>query len=131
MKRKKTGRSTVVLNDNHIREQSGEPRTAFAKESKIFKALSEPVRLQIIDLISCGELCACEILDYIAISQSTLSHHMKVLIECGLVSNRKDATWMYYTINREGKEDLHRKIDGLMDEKETCVCFSFQNRCKD
>ena len=118
----------VVTN---VRERTGELRTDFAKESKIFKALSEPVRLQIIDLISCGEMCACEILEFISISQSTLSHHMNVLIECGLVSSRKDATWVYYTINREGKEDLHRMIDGLMDKKEICVCFSFQKRCKE
>ena len=129
MKQGKTGMSAGV--GTNVRERTGELRIDFAKESKIFKALSEPVRLQIIDLISCGEMCACEILEFIAISQSTLSHHMNVLIECGLVSSRKDATWVYYTINSEGKKDLHRMIDGLMDKKGTCVCFSFQKHCKE
>ena len=50
------------------------------------KALSDETRLRIIDMLSCGEMCACEILKQFSISQSTLSYHMKILTESGLVN---------------------------------------------
>lgn len=88
----------------------------------IFKALAEPTRLQILDILSCGTVCACEILDGMEISQSTLSHHMKVLTECGLVSGRKEGTWMHYTINRDKISILQQGIEELTDPKEKCIC---------
>ncbi|SPC38113.1 ArsR/SmtB family transcription factor [Pseudolactococcus carnosus] len=58
--------------------------------SKIMKAIAEPNRLQILDMISTGEKCACDIFDF---TQPTLSHHMKVLIEAGVVTARKEGKW--------------------------------------
>lgn len=66
--------------------------------AKIFKALSDPNRLKIIDILSCGELCGCKILDCFKFTQPTLSHHMKVLIDSGLVKVRKDGIWNYYSL---------------------------------
>ena len=62
----------------------------YEKNSKVIKALSDPNRLKIMDILSCGEKCACDILNYFQFTQPTLSHHMKVLIDCGLVNSRKD-----------------------------------------
>lgn len=101
----------------------------YATESKIFKVLSEPTRLKILDILSCKEMCACNILDSLSISQSTLSHHMKALMDCGLVTGRKEATWMYYTISRERVGNLHQAIDALTQPKEDCICDSAQNAC--
>ncbi|MBF0362455.1 MAG: winged helix-turn-helix transcriptional regulator [Oligoflexia bacterium] len=81
------------------------------KIAKLFKALSEPMRVKIIDTISSGELCACEVLKSLSISQSTLSHHMKILMACDLVIGRKKATWMYYSINRK---TVNNMLDILM-----------------
>lgn len=67
--------------------------------SKIFKALSDPNRLNILDLISESEQCACKILERLDITQPTLSHHMKVLSEAGLVNIRQDGKWSHYSIN--------------------------------
>lgn len=67
--------------------------------SKIFKALSDSNRLRIVDMLSSGERCACEILECFNFTQPTLSHHMKVLMECGLISVRKEGTWSYYSLN--------------------------------
>ena len=64
--------------------------------AKILKALADPNRLKIVDILSCGELCACEILEHFEFTQPTLSHHMKVLAEAGLVNVRKDGLWNYY-----------------------------------
>ena len=66
--------------------------------SRIFKALSDVNRLKIIDLLSYEEKCGCKILEHFNFTQPTLSHHMKVLIECGLVEARKCGTWNYYKV---------------------------------
>lgn len=71
----------------------------FEKNSKVFKALADSNRLRIINLLSSGEKCVCEILKSFDISQSTLSHHMRILNECGLVNFRKKGTWSYYSLN--------------------------------
>lgn len=67
--------------------------------AKVFKALSDPNRLKIIKILTCEEKCACEILNQFEFTQPTLSHHMKVLMECGLVVSRKKGTWNYYKLN--------------------------------
>lgn len=65
------------------------------------RALADENRLAIIGaLADDGELCACKVLDKLEIAQSTLSHHMKVLMDCGLVSARKDGRWTHYRLDR-------------------------------
>ena len=80
--------------------------------AKIFKALSDPKRVKIIDLLSCGELCACVLLKCFEITQPTLSHDMKVLIEAGLVVSRREGQRIYYSLNWE----LFRKVNKKMNE---------------
>ena len=65
----------------------------------ICKALGDENRVQIIKMLTGGELCACKILDAFNITQPTLSHHMKILTECNLVNARKEGKWTYYSIN--------------------------------
>ena len=71
----------------------------FTDSALIFKAMSDETRLKIIDMLSDGELCACDILEEFAITQPTLSYHMKILTESGLVNARKDGAWTRYTLN--------------------------------
>lgn len=71
----------------------------YEDNAKIFKALSDTNRLQIVHLLSGGEKCACELLESFKFTQPTLSHHMKVLSECGLVITRKKGTWNHYSLN--------------------------------
>lgn len=96
---------------------------------EILKALSEPTRLKIIDMLSCGEMCGCKLLEGLSITQSTLSHHMKILMDCGLVSGRKEATWVYYTLQMEQVEQFHRYIDELTHPKADCICNPYQSKC--
>lgn len=70
----------------------------YLRVSKMMKAIAEPNRLQIVDKISSGEKCACDILDDFNFTQPTLSHHMKVLIDAGFVSARKEGKWHYYSL---------------------------------
>ncbi|WP_157455258.1 ArsR/SmtB family transcription factor [Carnobacterium maltaromaticum] len=73
----------------------------YLRVSKMMKAIAEPNRLQIVDKISTGEKCACDILDDFNFTQPTLSHHMKVLIDAGIVSARKEGKWHYYSLLSE------------------------------
>ena len=66
----------------------------------ICKALGDGNRLQIVQMLSDSEKCGCKLLEAFEITQPTLSHHMKVLCECGLVNDRKEGKWHYYSINK-------------------------------
>ncbi|MEA5092646.1 hypothetical protein SDC9_32785 [bioreactor metagenome] len=65
----------------------------------IFKALGDENRLQIVRMLSGGEKCACKLLEQFVITQPTLSHHMKILCECGLVDVRREGKWSHYSLN--------------------------------
>ena len=67
--------------------------------SLIGKALSDPNRLRIIQLLTYGEQCGCELLEQMQITQSTLSHHMKTLEDSGLVSSFRKGKWSHYSLN--------------------------------
>ena len=59
----------------------------------ICKALGDSNRLQIVQMLSDGEKCGCKLLEAFEITQPTLSHHMKILIECGVIHDRKEGKW--------------------------------------
>ena len=73
----------------------------YGQYSIVFKALSDDTRIKILDMLSKGELCACNILEEFDITQPTLSYHMKILCESGLVESRKEGIWMRYSIKNE------------------------------
>ena len=77
----------------------------YENNARIFKALCDPNRLMIIEMLQGGEKCACKILNDLNIVQSTLSHHMKILCESGFVDSRRDGKWMHYSLNKERFED--------------------------
>lgn len=94
----------------------------YANNAKIFKALSDSNRLQIIYILSLGEKCACRLLEHFKFTQPTLSHHMKVLMECGLVSSRKEGTWNYYSLNEDNVKELLMFLNELMlNNKKTII----------
>ena len=97
--------------------------------AKLIKALSDTSRLKIIDILSCGEMCACDILEHFDFTQSTLSHHMKVLIECGLVEYRKDGLWTFYSLNIVNSKKLMLFLMNLITDTEKCVCKD-KSECK-
>lgn len=77
------------------------------KNAKLFKALSDETRLNILELLKEGEKCACRLLEELNIVQSTLSHHMKILCDSGIVAARKEGKWSYYSIDNEGAENIN------------------------
>jgi len=78
--------------------------TKHSTHAKIFKAFSDETRLMVLSLLQNGEKCAYDLLEEVSIGQSTLSHHMKILVEGGIVIARKEGKWMYYSINIAGCE---------------------------
>ena len=79
----------------------------------IFKALCDENRVQIFRLLQKGERCACHLLEEMQLSQPTLSHHMKILCDSGLVVGRKEGKWMHYSISAEGAEAAIKCISEL------------------
>ncbi|MEG0899330.1 MAG: MTH895/ArsE family thioredoxin-like protein [Oscillospiraceae bacterium] len=69
---------------------------------KVFKAFSDNNRLLILEMLLNGELCSCKIQKKLPIQQSTLSHHMKILVDSGIVNARKEGKWVYYSISDSG-----------------------------
>lgn len=78
----------------------------------VFKALGDENRIRILKLLCSGEKCACKLLEELDISQPTLSHHMKILCDCGIVKARKEGKWTHYMICCDGV----RKVRSLMQE---------------
>lgn len=79
---------------------------SYAEYVPMFKALADETRLKILDMLSDEELCACHILENFNITQPTLSYHMKILTESGLVIGVRYGSWMKYSLNKEKIDDL-------------------------
>jgi len=95
-----------------------------------FKALGDTNRLMIVDMLSCGELCGCNILEKFNITQPTLSHHMKILCDCGLVIGRKEGKWTYYTLNEQMVQKFKNFLTAITSSKEDCICKGCERDCK-
>lgn len=76
----------------------------YTLNSRVFRAFCDENRLMILEMLQTGEKCACHLLEQMNIGQSTLSHHMKILCESGIVVSRKEGKWTYYSISSEGSE---------------------------
>ncbi|MBO5492745.1 MAG: helix-turn-helix transcriptional regulator [Pyramidobacter sp.] len=90
--------------------------------SKMLKAISDPKRLRIVDMLSCGELCACVILESFRITQPTLSHDMKVLTEAGIVLDRREGKNTFYSLNRPALDQMLTTLGTMFQPKADCIC---------
>jgi ArsR family transcriptional regulator len=82
----------------------------------LLKALADPVRLRLLSLVAShadGEACVCDLNDAFDLSQPTISHHLKVLHEVGLLDRSKRGVWVYYSVRREALADLGALIGGV------------------
>jgi ArsR family transcriptional regulator len=78
-----------------------------------FKALSDPHRLRIIDRLRSGERCVCDLTDALDAGQSLLSFHLKTLRDAGLVTDRREGRWAYYTLNTEALSEIEEFVGSL------------------
>ena len=82
----------------------------YTRDARVFKAFCDENRLRILELLGSGEKCACMLLKDLQIGQSTLSHHMKILCDSGVVDARKDGKWTHYSISEEGSRMAARLL---------------------
>ncbi len=88
-------------------------RKEYRENAKVFKALCDENRLMILEKLQDGEKCACQLLEDLEIGQSTLSHHMKILCDSGIVTNRKEGKWTHYAISKEGADYAKELLEKL------------------
>ncbi|MGN1135306.1 MAG: ArsR/SmtB family transcription factor [Oscillospiraceae bacterium] len=88
------------------------------RTSNIFKAFCDENRIRILQLLQDGEKCACMLLEEMNITQPTLSHHMKILCDSGIVTGRKEGKWMHYSISETGIERAQEYLISLKNSKE-------------
>lgn len=101
-------------------------KNKYQERARVFKAFCDENRLMILEMLQSGEKCACQLLEALAIGQSTLSHHMKILCDSGIVTSRKEGKWMYYAISPEGT----KKAKDLLDVMTTsCLGESSTYKC--
>jgi ArsR family transcriptional regulator, arsenate/arsenite/antimonite-responsive transcriptional repressor len=80
---------------------------------QLFHALSDQTRLAILQRLRFGERCVCDLTDALDAAQSRLSFHLKVLKEAGLVTDRREGRWMYYTLNTEALAELSEVVQAM------------------
>ncbi len=90
----------------------------YAKMAKVFRALSDPKRVKIVDMLSCGEMCACVLLKCFEITQPTLAHDMKVLSEAGIVTSRREGKKTFYALNRELLGKMSDRLREMLKEEQ-------------
>lgn len=95
------------------------------KIALVFKAFCDENRIRILKLLKTGEKCACKLLEEINVTQPTLSHHMKILCDSGIVIGRKEGKWTYYSISSKGADYASKCLKAIttideVSEKKSC-----------
>lgn len=93
--------------------------------ARVFKALCDPKRLAILDMLRSGETCVCYLMESLDMGQSAVSYHMKILCDSGIVSGRQDGKWTYYSISEAGSRAAVELLELLTDKSEAsaaCAC---------
>jgi len=86
-------------------------RPETSRSARLFHALSDETRLSILERLRLGERCVCELTDALDAAQSRLSFHLKVLKDAGLIADRREGRWMYYTLNQDGLAEVTELVE--------------------
>ena len=102
--------------------------TLYEERAKVFKALCDERRQRILELLHSGEKCACVLMEQMGMPQSSLSYHMKILCDSGIVTSREEGKWTHYQISKQGSEKavaLLREMTAVAESSGEC-----SNCCK-
>src|SRR5690625_1076672 len=94
----------------------------YEETASLLKIIADPSRLEILNLLSCDELCGCDLLEYFEFSQPTLSHHMKMLVTSNFVTKRKDGNKVMYKLNNQMMSKLENQIQLINSASGNCAC---------
>ena len=101
-------------------------QTSLTSAVTIFHALSDETRLSLLEQLKQGERCVCELTDVMKAGQSRLSFHLKVLKDAGLLVDRREGRWIYYSINLDALKELEELVRALKQSAKSAV---FAGRC--
>ncbi len=93
-----------------------------SRAARSFHALSDETRLEIVGLLSHGERCVCELQDVLEAAQSRLSFHLKTLKDAGLVTDRREGRWVYYSLSREALDEIAKFASEVKPGKHAGSC---------
>ena len=102
--------------------------TVYEERAKVFKALCDERRQRILELLHSGEKCACVLIEEMDMPQSSLSYHMKILCDSGVVTSWEEGKWTHYQISRQGSDkaiELLKEITAVTEDGGEC-----KNCCK-
>jgi ArsR family transcriptional regulator len=99
---------------------------SLTRVARWFHALSDETRLQIIDRLSGGEQCVCDLTDVLETGQSRLSFHLRILKDAGILKDRREGRWVYYCLNPEVVDELGQFVNSL---KTCCRRVRSSSRC--
>jgi len=99
------------------------------KEAGVLKAIADNNRLLIVDMLSYGELCACDIIKGLKLTQPTISHHMKILMNAGLVTSEKRGKWIFYSLELGEFNTITSFLSNISEEKENVNGRIEKNSC--
>lgn len=94
-------------------------RSKNPKVARLFHALSDDTRLEILERLKGGELCVCDLMDAMGAAQSRLSFHLKVLKEAGVIQDRPEGRWIYYSLDKTAVTELEVFVNALKANHET------------
>ena len=99
--------------------------TVYEERARVFTALCDERRQRILELLQGGEKCACVLIEQMDMPQSSLSYHMKILCDSGIVTGREEGKWTHYRISPEGSAravELLREITATAEAPNGCTC---------
>lgn len=100
------------------------------KTARLFHALADTTRVELMKQLKDGEKCVCELTDMMQARQSRLSFHLKVLKKAGLVRDRREGRWKYYSVNKEGLNELKNLVVEMNGETDTTTgVLAMRDRC--
>ena len=83
------------------------------RAAELFHALSDEIRLEVVQLLLDGEQCVCDLMSALDMAQSKLSWHLKTLKEAGIITDRREGRWVYYSLNREALGEARGILDAM------------------
>ena len=83
------------------------------RAAELFHALSDPIRLDVVNLLLAGERCVCDLMEDLDMAQSRLSWHLKTLSDAGIISGRREGRWNYYTLNADTLDEVRDILGGI------------------
>lgn len=107
--------NAILISMSSLCQPAGEVphRTDAVERAALLKVVADPTRLQLLDMIRAsegGEACVCALTEPLGLTQPTISHHLKILTDAGVLSREKRGTWAWYTLNRKRLEEVRAAL---------------------